>query len=252
MSFKVPNRRASEQGSALVYILIAIALLAALTFTFMEPSSQQTSSQNTFKTLSAVQGQADIIRSAIQECVLNSGPDPGQRDNTIDTTGGGSDPGARTSYPLKPSSSHFTGATPGPTADRLVRDIRCPNKNPGTVGDENEHQLIFQGASGKFMPPPPDLFQDWRYYNAADGVFFWTQTDKTDAFLLAAMEKLDEKFAECEADVIDATGGAVDMDSDTPAETQCPAGHTCFRVWMIANPTAVYQAGSPEIAAGCP
>ena len=34
--------RANERGSALVYILIAIALLAALTISFMNPSSNQT------------------------------------------------------------------------------------------------------------------------------------------------------------------------------------------------------------------
>src|SRR5262245_14841248 len=126
MSLKDQTKRASEHGSALVYILIAIALLAALTFTFMEPSSQQTSSQNTFKTLSAVQGQADIIRSAIQECVLASGPNAGEKDTTITTGPAGTDPGARTIYPLKPDSTHFDT----PAADRFVRDIRCPNKNP--------------------------------------------------------------------------------------------------------------------------
>lgn len=251
MTINLPNKRASEKGSALIYILIAIALLAALTFTFMEPSSQQTSSQSTFKTLSAVQGQADIIRAAIQECVLSAGPRAGNSDTTIDTTVSGTDPGARALYPLKPDSLHFTGATPGPTTgERFVKDLRCPNKNPGGV-NVNDHELMFQGGSGKFMPPAPDLFEDWQYYNGTDGVFFWTQTDKSDAFLMSALEKLDEKFSSCEADIIDAsTGGAKALDSGTPAEVECADGYVCFRVWMISNATAEYP-DAPE-AGNCP
>ena len=239
------KNRHAERGSALVYILIAIALLAALTVSFMEPSSQQTSSQNTFKTVTAVQGQADIVRSAIQECVLAY---PGG-DNTINS-GSTTDAGARTNYPLKPNSTHFTGATDGPTTGRLVRDIRCP----GNPGDDNNHVKIFSGASGKFMPPKPDLFEDWEYYNGTDGVYFWTSTSKSDAFILSSLEKLDERYGECESDVIDARSGNVDLDSAGTAETVCPAGNVCFRVWMIANPSAEYNGDTDgdETAAGCP
>ena len=42
----------SQKGSALIYILVAIALLAALTASFMRPSSQQTSAQSGFKAVS--------------------------------------------------------------------------------------------------------------------------------------------------------------------------------------------------------
>ncbi len=222
------NIRRSESGSALVYILIAIALLAALTITFMEPSSQQTSSQNTFKTLTEVENQSSMIRSAIQECVL-SYP---KGDSTIDNGGGGSDPDARKNFPIKPSSAHYSTSTILPTAEDLVKDIRCPGNNPGG-GNVFDHELIFVGGEGKFLPPPPDLFTDWQYYNGVDGIFFWTSTDKTDAFLSAALIKLDEKYAECEADVIDATAGDEDMDSDS--DHVCPEESTCFRVWMVMN-----------------
>ena len=238
----------NESGSALVYILIAIALLAALTVTFMEPSSQQTSSQNTFKTVSSIEGQADMIVSAIQECVLTFQ----HGDTTIVTTGGGAtDPDARKNYPIKPNSTHYTGATIGPTAGRLVKDIRCPGDNPGTVGDENEHELIFSGSSGKFLPPAPDLFGDWQYYNGEDGIFFWVATDKTDAYLESALKKLDEKYGECEADVIDARGGAEDLDSDQTVE--CGTGDICFRRWLIKNNSAVFNgdADGDEAAANC-
>lgn len=240
--------RFSERGSALVYILIAIALLAALTVTFMEPSSQQTTSQGSFKTLTAVQNQADVIRAAIQDCVLRSGRNTGQSDTTIDVSGGGTDPDASKVYPIKPNSTHFTGASPGPTAGRLARDIRCPNQNPGGAS-VNDHELIFSGASGKFLPPAPDLFEDWQYYNGEDGVFFWTQTNKTDAFLVNALTKLDAKYSECEMDVVDATGGAVDLDSN--GDVECSNGYTCLRLRMFYNGTAVWNGDSDSDESGC-
>jgi type II secretory pathway pseudopilin PulG len=233
--------RYSERGSALVYILIAIALLAALTFTFMEPSSQQTSSQNTFRTVTAVQSQMDMIRSAIQECVL-SYPNG---DPNIDTSGSGSDPGARVNYPISPDSTYYTAATPGQSGNELVSAIRCTGDNPGGANVAN-HARIFSGASGKFLPPPPDLFGAWQYHNGTDGVFFWLATDKSDAFLISALEKLDDKYSECETDIIDATGANVAMDSYGTTVTQCPSGSVCFRAWMIMNGSANHQ------DAGCP
>jgi hypothetical protein len=243
-----------EAGSALIYILIAIALLAALTASFMQPSSQQTSSQNTFKTAAAMQGQVDIIRSAIQECVL-SYP---RGDICIDNGTGEAascpavavtDNGANRRYPLKPNSTYFTGADIGPAAGRLVSDIRCPGDQNGA--DENDHDMIFGGASGKYLAPPPDLFNDWQYYNGIDGVYFWTETDKSDAFILSALEKLDDNFSECEADVIDATGGAEDLDSAATAETQCPSGSVCFRVRLITSASAEWNGDGDGDEGGC-
>lgn len=245
---KKSTKHILQKGSALVYILIAIALLAALTVTFMEPSSQQTSSQSSFKTLTAIQSQLDVIRASIQDCVLQSGPGTGKSDTTVDTGGAGTDPDARTTYPLKPNSTHFTGATPGPAAGRLVRDLRCPNLNPGGA-NINDHELIFSGSSGKFLPPAPDLFEDWQYYNAIDGVFFWTQTNKTDAFLATALAKLDEKFAECEVDVVDATGGSEDLDSNS--EVSCPNGYQCLRVRMFFNAPAVWNGDTDNDENAC-
>ncbi len=242
--------RQNEKGSALVYILIAIALLAALTVTFMEPSSQQTSTQNTFKTLTEVESQANVIRASIQECVL-SYP---RGDSAIDNSGGGSDPGARKNYPLNPDSDHYTSSTILPTGDRFVKNIRCPGNNPGGAGTTDDHEPVFSGGEGKFLPPSPALFNDWEYYNETDGIFFWTSTDKSDAFLLTALSKLDEKFAECEADIIDtadAPAGAKELDSLGVVE--CPAAHVCFRVWMVKNASSVFNGDSDndETAAGC-
>jgi hypothetical protein len=210
----------SQRGSALIYILIAVALMAALTIAFMEPSSQQGQSQNTFKAVSDLQSQVSLISTSIQECALTY---PGG-DSTIDTSVSGTDIAANAPYPIKPNSTHLTS----PDVDNTVKFLRCP----GNPGNDPDHADIFSAAAGKFLPPPPALFEEWRYYNGKDGVFFWTRTSKTDAYLVTAMTKLDEEFAACESDVIDATGGVVQMETAVSTIT-CPSGSICFRYWVM-------------------
>ncbi len=231
---KEHGKSATEKGSALVYILIAIALLAALTLTFMEPSSQQTSSQNSFKTISEVESQIGLIRSAIQECVLYYD----QGDPLI--TGEVTEANANTRYPINPNSAYLDAGDR--SGNRLVRNLRCPGNNPGT-GSENQHGLLFASSTGKFMPPAPNFFDEWEYYNGEDGVFFWTGTDKSDPFLASALAKIDDNYAECEVDVIDtsvAPAGAKDLDSGPTAGVDCDASHICLRVWLRIGASALY------------
>jgi type II secretory pathway pseudopilin PulG len=232
------SNRGHERGSALIYILIAIALLAALTIAFMSSSGQQTQSQNSFKVVSEIQSQVEFIRSSVQECVLSH---PGG-DINIDNSNAGTDYGADRQYPIKPNSTYFTGSTIPPTSGRLVHDLRCP----GNPGDNKDEVQIFGGTSGKFLPPAPGMFNDWQWYNGIDGVFFWTTTNATDSFVQSALTKLAAAYGTCESDTINATGGAVPLDSN--AEVECPAGDYCFRIWMRANmATAVF----PDNSANC-
>lgn len=243
-------RRTNERGSALVYILIAIALLAALTVSFMEPASQQTQSQNSFKMVSEFEAQIDFIRTAVQECVILYQ----MGDNGIDSTAGGAvtlTEGANKKFPIDPRSSYLTN--PSASADPLVRELRCP----GNPGDNADHQPVFSGSSGKFLGPPPAMFEEWRWYNGLDGIFFWTYTLNTDAFIQTSMDKLNESFGLCEADVV--RTGAISMDMDNAGDVVCPANATCFRLWMsVDNETAVdleeslYPDPSPAEAGNCP
>ncbi len=215
----------TQSGSVLIYILIAVALLAALTVTFMEPSSQQNQSQNIYKTVTAIKDQTAFIQAAIQDCILTSPEGENTALWVTDTgPGGATDPDSVTPYPLKPNSTHLTSAD----ADRKVKNIRCP----GNPGESANHADIFSSASGRFMPPPPSMFEDWQYYNGKDGVFFWTYTTKTDAFLDSVFDKLEESYAECEADSIDATAGAVDLETAV-STVSCASGTQCFRYWMV-------------------
>ncbi len=228
-----------QKGSALVYILIAIALLALLTATLMDSSSQQTSSQGTFNTVTDLNSQIGFIRSAIQECILNY---PEGADDLAGTS--------NVPYPVNPSSAYFS-APAAPEADDTVKFIKCPGNDQGNV---KLHGDIFSGNSGKFLPPPPKLFNEWAYYNGVDGVFFYTSTDKTDSFLSTAMSKLDEQYAECEADIIDnsASGTALDITSEAALGPNCPANSYCVRVWLITQPTATYVGDTDTDETSCP
>lgn len=235
------EKHITQRGSALVYILIAIALLAALTVTFMQPSSQQATSQRSFESFTALKSQIDFIRSSVQECVLvyQSGDS-----NLIGTP--------NFPYPINPSSSFYDGFPDSPNADNdEVRNVRCP----GNPGNSKNHADIFVSTMGKFLAPPPDLFEEFQYYNGTDGVFFYTQTDKSDAFLQTAMAKLDDEFAECEADVIDASAAQREMTStEAGTDPKCPLGSTCFRVWMVIQPSATdaYKGDTEGDEVSCP
>ena len=232
-----------QSGSALIYILIAVALLAALTVSMMEPAGQQTQSQTSTNLVSEVGGQIDFITSAISECVLTH-PD---QDSELTATEQKNAP-----YPINPKDSYFDtqSADPLSDTDNNAEHIRCPG-NPGGSGSNNQdHARIFSGASGKFLPAPPNLMNTWEYYNGADGVFIMISSDKTDAAIANAFAKLDDKASECEADVIDRRGlGAYDVTTEAadPFVRSCGAGQICFRHWIILKPTVTKHQD-----AGCP
>jgi hypothetical protein len=232
------NSYHAARGSALIYILIAVALLAALTVSLMEPSSQQTQSQSSTNLVTDISGQVGFITSAISECVL-SHPD---QDSELTTTQQKNAP-----YPINPQDPYFDAQTADPPSDTddNVENIRCPG-NPGGTGSTNQdHARIFGGTSGKFLPPPPALFTDWTYYNGADGIYIMTSSDKTDPYITSSLIKLDAKYSNCEGEVIDRRGtSALTISSDTTpgdgAARTCPAGSVCFRYWLILKATAIH------------
>lgn len=206
----------SQRGGALIYILIAIALLAALTGTFMQSGGQSSRTQNAFKLASELTSQSRVIRSGIQDCILRYP----EGDTAIAETGY-VDP-----YPLNPDSSDPAYAAYDVT-NKKVSEVRCPGA---------AYEKIF-GGSGLFtsyLPPAPTLLDDWTYFNGNatggsqifgmdfNGVFYQIQSDKSDPFIAESMTKVDGLMSSCEVDytIGDDTNG-------------CEDGYQCLRFWII-------------------
>ncbi|MAY99205.1 MAG: hypothetical protein CMH32_01610 [Micavibrio sp.] len=221
----ITNKRIAETGSALVYILIAIALMAALTATFVNSDSQQSRSQNSFKLAQDVKSQIQTIKAAIEGCTLLY---PGG-DITVND-GSTTDAGFHNPFPVNPSSAHFTGSTLGAESDNAVSGLRCP----GNPGDTNDHEPIFGAASGQNLSPAPGVLEDWMYFNGTKtvgsttytGVYISTRSNKTDPYIAEAFDKVASTFSACEADSVD------DSDDD------CASGYVCLRYWIIRSAPA--------------
>lgn len=232
----------SQSGSALVYILIAIALMAALTASLLDSSSEQSQAQNSASLSSEISSQSRFIRGVIDNCYLLY-PDG---DADLLTGSGHAQAGEQMNhpYPIRPNHPYFAAHTDGRAADDNVANLRCP----GNPGDDVDHIAMFGGTSGKFMPPPPKLMENWQYYAGADGVFYWLESDKSDPYISDAFDRTDALHSNCESDHIDATGSAVVMTSDnvylngtdgTEGTLSCPSGSRCFRVWVRRTGSAV-------------
>lgn len=234
-----------QSGSALIYILIAVALLAALTVSLMEPSNQQAQTQSTTNLVSSVDSQIKFITSAVQECVLTH---PDQDAKVTQTPSPASVSTQRNPpYPINPKDPFYTAAsaTPGVATTDQASEIRCPGNPGGNSGVSQNHAKIFGGSSGKFMPQPPPLFSNWRYYNGSDGVFIMIASDKTDAYIQAALTRLDGMYSNCEAEIFNRlnSAGALNVSSDTTpgdgAVKACANNTICFRYWIKRTSSAV-------------
>ena len=227
-------RASSQRGGALIYILIAIALLAALTTTFVQPGGQSSRTQNAFQLASTINSQSRVIRSALQDCILRY-----PQGNTAIAETGYVHP-----YPLNPNSEDatYTAFDNGDPGTFVVSDLRCPGAN---------YAQLF-GGSGQFtsyLPPAPDLMEPWTYFNGGsgvpanvvdvfgldmDGVYYQIQSDKSDPFIAEAFQKIDDLASACEIDytVGDGTNG-------------CENGYQCLRFWVI-------RGDDTEATPGCP
>lgn len=202
----------TQRGSALIYILVAIALLGALTMSFVEPSGQQSRSQNSFKLATQLKSQADAYKAAIEDCVLTY--------PAGDTSNATKYAGYNEPYPLTTNSTYLPSGLRDATYS--AKSIRCP----GNPGNSNNHVSIFGGSSGLFAPPPPPLMQNWTYFNTADGVFIVTGTNKTDQYLIDAMNKTAAMYNSCEAQSVAGPGGPSSL---------CLSGYSCLFVWVKRN-----------------
>jgi hypothetical protein len=228
----------SQRGSAMIYILIAIALIAILMSTLSDDDGGTGSqAQKGTKLISEISSQVDYINAAIQECILNHSKPDAKLTSTYQKNA---------PYPLNANSAYYTAmsATPGPAADQLIAGIRCAGNPGGADPNSQNHAPIFTNKTGRFAPVVPEPMTSWKYFNGTEGVFFWTETSKQDAYILPALQKLDAKFSGCETDlIVNSSGGAVSINS---GGNTCSGNSICFRYWIIR------KAGSVPVDAACP
>ena len=236
--FQILLKASPEKGGALLYILIAIGLLAALTTTFIQPSGQSTRTQNAFKLSSELNSQSRVIRSGIQDCILRFP----QGDGSDIAEVGYIDP-----YPLNPTSTEFTS----PATTDAVSALGCPGTseiNSPAANANDDYAAIFGGSGvfSTFLPPAPTLMEPWTYFNGNatgpsqifgmdfEGVFYQTQSDKSDPFIGESMTKIDNLMSSCEVDYTIGNGS-----------NGCENGYQCIRFWIIrrsGGPTGVANA----------
>lgn len=208
---EVPRRFLSERklahenrGNVLFYILIAIALMGALTYSFAKDSRTNLTTQMGHKASEELYIQASLIRAAILECSIQYPQGGGDMDNNgvVDASDNPNNP-----YPINPSSALILRAPAGCTttsnatgcvsaaANDQARNMVCVG---APIGQAN----IFQGANnkGRFLPPPPSGFGEWEYLNDTNGVRIRI-TAGASAIGSDALARLQAKFANCQADV---------------------------------------------------
>lgn len=210
-----------QSGSALIYAIVAIALLGILTFTLSKGGGEQGSQKKQTQLISDLSGQINFITSAIQECVINY---PNQ-DTSLDASGWQ----YNKPFPITPDAPYFNGLTPGPAPAPLAEYIRCPGNPGGNGPNSKNHARIFGASTNKFFPPAPNLFDGWFYVNDSRGVHLNIGTGRSDPYLATALQKLDAKYAPCEADYFDGAvnGGGI-----------CPSTYKCFTYWIVRKPAA--------------
>ena len=146
-----------QQGSAIIYVFVAIGLLAALTYSFVKDSGQSVVAQSAHRTSEDLYIQASTIRAAIVECAVqypNGGGDM-DGDGDIDSTDNPNNP-----YPVLPT---YANNPHGVAADNTVRNLSC-------TGAPAAEANIFQGTNnkGRFLPPATSGFGEWVYGNDAE------------------------------------------------------------------------------------
>lgn len=208
----------AQAGNVLFYVFLAVGLIGALTYSFVKDSRENFAAQNAVQVAEALFVQTNMIRGAVQQCIMEF-PEGGDglcggfscadlnRDGVISSLDNVNLP-----YPLNPTSTLNPNAKAGLAAAATddARNLSC-------VGAPASSALMFTGASnqGRFLPPPPSGFSEWKYQNDANGVYIQI-TSPNDAASLDALARLRNKFNTCQAEI-----------------NYASCGTNCFTAWLL-------------------
>jgi hypothetical protein len=200
------SRFPSSAGIAIGPILFVIALMGVLALVFASNSGSFGTATTADRVTADINSQANLIRSKIHECYMQSITTnqtiTNNADNSTAPCAGSTD-----------SCPDECEGDPYPCSDQtdgtLVKNLTCPN-DPLTT--DNIQQNIWTGPRNGLLPPPTSGFTEWRYMDAgaAGGRCFWTElapsVTKNNGIVTGLM-KVAAKFSTQEA--------SYDQDSNT-------------------------------------
>ena len=209
----------SQRGNALLYVFLAVGLLAALTYSFVKGSRESYTVQNAARIAEEMYVQVNLIKSSVMQCQLEYIQGGGDLNNdlTVDDIDNPNTP-----YPIVPSSVWHTNAPAG--CATTSNDTGCitaaPNddvRNLKCIGAPINAVNMFTGAnnSGSFLPPKPNGFKEWQYRNDANGVYIQIEAEDYNQNYQAVLSRLADKFVTCQADI---------------NYNNC--GNNCFTAWI--------------------
>lgn len=187
------SKSADQSGSIIIYIFVAIGLLAALTYSFVNSSRENVTTQIGYRAAEDLGSQAMLIKSVITGCVLEFSR------GGIDLNGDGiinsadNPPNLNFPYPVNPTLSQNPH---GVSADNRVENVTCTYAPHG-------QNMLFRGGN-VFLAPIPAGFSDWIYTNNASGVYFET-TAPNSAAGQEALRRAAARFPGCSSEIIDST-----------------------------------------------
>ena len=184
------SARYTEKGNVLFYVFLALGLLAALTYSFVNTSRDNVTSQGAYRTAEKLYSQVSLIRSAIVQCSLEypGGGGDLNGDGVINSSDNPNNP-----YPVDPTDANNPF---GAAANDQVSNVTC------TGAPSGQEVLFGSSANGtaRFLPAQVTGFSNWVYINDSNGVRIQTIAPST-AEGLAAITRLQAKFGNCEADI---------------------------------------------------
>lgn len=226
------QRRESQRGSVVTYLLIALFLMGLLAAALTQGAKKSVSSSQIDEMMLYLQTDIKLIHSAIMDCTQTY-PTPVDVDGngTINTADNPNAPfplygkGARATL-TSGGTGHEGGADTGSDINGAT-SIGCP-------GNPNASTAVFSGNyANKFKLLGDTATYTTTYFNngnaaSTEGVYIRITRSSSDPLWTEALSRLNTKYSTCSAAVVTAAGTCV---------------NGCFYYWLVRLPTSVITGG---------